>query len=161
MRQNPPVGWLALAGILALAAGCATGPDERPRLDLGIHSERLALPVNEDGAIHLAHQPPLSGILDLSPVLDEEEAAPGRVQILLHRTELYLTADGFANVWRLSPDAGEGTAAYEGFSTPGGALERPRLSRYGSGERACVRVDQPDAEPLFVTPSGEVRDACP
>jgi hypothetical protein len=158
---------LATAGLQA----CATSaPSRRATLTLEQHSLRIPLTVEADGSVSLADHPPLIGRLDLSPILQEEKVAPGAkprlaVQIMLHYGRIYVVSRAFRSMWEITPRPGTTSASYRPaflVRAPGAApVKDLRLSRYGSARSSCLRLDRVGGAPIFITPMGEARDACP
>jgi hypothetical protein len=165
----------ATAGILVLAAlalacadlACATTATG-PTLAGAIQTLRMPLRIEADGTTSFAAFPPLTGRLDVAPILAAEKMPAGEpvaAQAMIHYGRLYLVADGFRSVWEITPSPGSASAAYRPIAIPAGAtparFKNVRLSRYGSPDASCLRLDRAGGKPFFITPQGEARDACP
>jgi hypothetical protein len=162
--------WI-LGLFLAGAAGTSCAPmSHAPTLTLEQHTLRIPLTVGPDGSVSFAERPPLTGHIDLAPIL----AAEGRgdrppsgssVQVMMYYGRFYVVGEGFHSVWELTPRPGTSTAAYRSIRLApergGKALNGVRLSRYGSSRASCLRIDWKDSGPVFITSKGEVSDACP
>jgi hypothetical protein len=131
------------------------------------NSLRIPIRIEATGAASFAEKPPLSGRVDLAPVLAAEGLAGKTVpaQAMLHYGRLYVVADSFRALWEITPRPGTSTAAYRSIPVPhlGNAarLRDVRLSHYGSAKASCLRLDHAGGAPLFITPEGEPRDDCP
>jgi hypothetical protein len=161
---------LLAAGALACAllAACATAAAPGPTLTWEMQTLRMPLHIDGNGTASLAAFPPLTGRLDLSPILAAEKVPAGQpvpAQVMLHYGRLYLAADGFRSVWEITPSPGTASAAYRPIPISRGPskerLKDVRLSRYGSSEASCLRLDRAGGRPVFITPKGEARDECP
>ena len=166
-RVELRLGYLLLT--VAFASSCATVQNP-PTLALEQHTLRIPLKVGANGTVSLAEQPPLTGRIDLSPILGEEgiDTSPKTttaVQVMMLYGRYYVVADGFHSVWEITPRPGTSTASYrripvallEGDST----LKGSRLSRYGSSKSSCLRLDRRNASPLFINSRGRVSRDCP
>ena len=160
---------LALLLIVAAGSGCATQPVQ-PTLTLEEHSLRIPLTLEADGTVMLAERPPLVGRIDLSPILTAEGIQPGAtkrgtVQLMMHYGRLYVVADAFRAIWEITPRPGTTAASYRPIRVIREAGDEPmrdvRLSRYGSAGSSCLRLDRAGGSAVFITPTGEARDACP
>jgi len=169
-RRNATPGIVLLAGALVctlLACATANAPAPGPSLTYEMQTLRMPLKIESDGMASFAGLPPLTGRLDLSPILAAEKMPPGQPvasQVMLHYGRLYLAADGFRSVWEITPFPGTSNAAYRPIAIghgPSNRLKDVRLSRYGSSKASCLRVDRAGARPVFITPNGEARDECP
>jgi hypothetical protein len=157
--------------LLIAASGltCAT-PVVEPTLMLEQHSLRIPLTIEADGTVLLAERPPLIGRLDLSVILQAEGIHPGvpptaRVQLMMHYGRLYVVADSFRAIWEITPHPGTTAASFrpipvvlESGLEP---MKNVRLSRYGSSQSSCLRLDWAGGKPVFITPSGDLRNDCP
>ena len=158
----------ALLLTLAAASACVK-PIQRATLTLEQHSLRMQLHVEKDGTIQLAEQPPLTGRVDISPILQAEgiplAKRPAMVQAMIHYGRLYMVADGFHAIWEITPRPGSATALYRAVPVskgqPGRALRNVRLSRYGSSGSSCLRIDRAEADPVFLTARGTLAHDCP
>jgi len=156
--------------IAAATLSCATPPAVQPTLMLEQHSLRIPLTLEADGTVLLAERPPLIGRLDLSPILRAEGVNPGvppngKVQLMMHYGRLYVVGDSFHALWEITPQPGSTTASFRPIpvvreSGPG-AMKDVRLSRYGSSQSSCLRLDWAGGKPVFITPKGDIRDDCP
>ena len=168
------IQWRVARGILLLAAvaglSCATtghSSAPAPTLTYEQHTLRIPIRIEASGAVSFAERPPLSGRIDLAPVLAAEGLQGKSVpaQAMLHYGRLYVAADAFRSVWEITPQPGTSTAVYRAIPVPHLAaaahLQDVRLSRYGSSKASCLRVDHAGGAPLFITPGGEARDECP
>jgi hypothetical protein len=165
-RLVPQIPLLLL--MAAAVSSCAT-PAVQPTLTLEQHSLRIPLKVEADGAVLLAEHPPLIGRIDLSPILQAEGVQAGMlakatVQLMMHYGRLYVVADAFRAIWEITPRPGTTAASFRPIRVlPDSGQERMkdvRLSRYGSSQSSCLRLDRLGASPLFITPEGEVRNEC-
>ena len=147
---------------------CAT-PVARPTLTMEQHTLRIPLTVGPDGMVSFAERPPLTGRLDLSPILRAEGVRPATtkpksVQIMLHYGRIYVVAEGFCSVWEITPRPGTSKASYRAIpilrASDGERLKNVRLSQYGSSRSMCLRLDRAGGRPVFITASGELRDDC-
>ena len=166
-RHGAWVGGLIL--IASISSSCTSGLHQ-PTLTLEQHTLRIPLTVHSDGSVSLAQEPPLTGRIDLGPILAAEgmQTTPARassIQLMMHYGRYYVVADGFHALWELTPLPGTSTARYRSIPLDPGASPMPlkgvRLSRYGGSESSCLRVDGKSFGPLFITPKGEVLGACP
>lgn len=155
--------------IAATVLSCAT-PSVQPTLTLEQHSLRIPLTVEVDGTVLLAERPPLIGRLDLSLILQAEgvhPVAPARatVQLMMHYGRLYVVADSFRAIWEITPHPGTTAASFRPIRVVPESGPEPmkdvRLSRYGSSQSSCLRLDWAGGKPVFITPGGEVRNDCP
>jgi hypothetical protein len=155
---------LLLAPVLGLAAaGCLlSAPARLPTLSMVEHGLRINLPVLADGWVEITSGPARTGRLDLAPILAAEAGTPpATIQCLVHYGRFYFLADGFRNVWEVTPRPGTTTATYRPVPVDSDhPLAGARLSGYGPEGRACVRVDQVGAEPKFIHPGGSARGHC-
>jgi hypothetical protein len=162
--------WLGcLLLMAALLSSCAT-VGKPPTLTLEQHTLRLPLTVGANGTVSLAEQPPLTGRLDLSPILGEEgiHTSPKTataVQVMMFYGRYYIVADSFHSLWEITPRPGTSKASYRRIPVahPEGdsPLKGSRLSRYGSSKSSCLRLDRRNASPLFINSQGQVSHACP
>ncbi|HEV8121502.1 MAG TPA: hypothetical protein VGQ67_10955 [Candidatus Polarisedimenticolia bacterium] len=166
-RRAATAGILLAAGAFACAGlACATA-SPGPTLACEIQTLRMPLRIDGNGTASFAAFPPLTGRLDLAPILAAEKmpAEPLAAQAMLHFGRLYLVADGFRSIWEITPSPGSASAAYRPIPIPGHAaparFKEVRLSRYGSPDASCLRLDRAGGKPIFITPGGEARDACP
>jgi hypothetical protein len=166
-RLVPQIPLLLL--MAAAVSSCATPAAVQPTLTLEQHSLRIPLKVEADGAVLLAEHPPLIGRIDLSPILQAEGVQAGMlakatVQLMMHYGRLYVVADAFRAIWEITPRPGTTAASFRPIRVlPDSGQERMkdvRLSRYGSSQSSCLRLDRLGASPLFITPEGEVRNEC-
>jgi hypothetical protein len=173
---------IAVRGLVCLVAAaglsCATGgapgstgsasPASTPTSTLTYEQNTLRIPIRIEasGLASFAEKPPLSGKIDLTPIVRAEGLAGRTVaaQAMLHYGRLYVVADEFRSVWEITPHPGSSVAAYRSIPVPRlappGRLKDARLSRYGSPSSSCVRLDHAGGV-LFITADGETRDACP
>lgn len=157
--------------IAAGLMGCATStPPASGSLTFEQNSLRIPLTVGADGSVSLADYPPLIGRLDLSPILQAESvrlrpSSPVGVQIMLHYGRVYVVSVAFRSVWEITPTPGTTSATFRPIllvrRPAAAAVKDLRLSRFGSARASCLRLDRAGAVPVFITPNGEVRDACP
>lgn len=149
---------------------CATTPEVQPTLMLEQHSLRIPLTLEADGTVLLAERPPLIGRIDLSPILRAEGVqagmpAKGMVQLMMHYGRIYVVADAFRAIWEITPQPGTTAATFRPIPVALGSGQEPmknvRLSRYGSSQTSCLRLDRAGGTPVFITPKGELRDDCP
>lgn len=161
------LGSLLLTALVA--ASCATAV-RQSTLAFEQHTLRIPLTVSANGSVSLAEQPPLTGRIDLSPILQAEgvpvpPTTATTIQIMMYYGRFYVVADGFHSVWELTPRPGTSTASYRPIpltlKTGQATLKGARLSRYGSSQSSCLRIDRKDGSPLFITPRGEVSSDCP
>ena len=166
-RVPVTVGVIGTA-LLALS-GCAhTGG--KSVLSLEHHTLRMPLTVDGDGLAQLTDHQPLVGSLDLKPIFASEgfQGVPGttrNLQMLIHFGRFYITGDGFRAVWVVSPNLGLATGHYRPIpiipkDSPK-PLKNVRLSRYGSAEAICIRVDRAGGEAVFIDTEGQVDSSCP
>ena len=164
--------------VAATALSCATGgaphstggparPASTPStLTYEQNTLRIPIRIEASGQASFAEKPPLSGKIDLTPIVRAEGLAGKTVaaQAMLHYGRLYVVADDFRSVWEITPHPGSSVAGYRSIPVPrlaaAGRLKDTRLSRYGSPSSSCVRLDHAGGV-LFITPDGEARDACP
>jgi hypothetical protein len=169
MRNRRFLLSLVIVPLLTLAFGCAT-TETQPTLSFEEHTLRIPLTVQANGSVSLAQSPPLIGRIDLSPILRAEgisAAAKTRpaVQMMVNYGRFYLVGEGFRSIWEITPQPGSSSASYrpiavvaDGAAKP---VREPRLSRYGSSQSSCLRLDRTNGPPLFITPKGEAANACP
>jgi len=169
MRNRRLLLSLVLAPLLALTFGCAT-TETQPTLSFEEHTLRIPLTVQANGSVSLAESPPLIGRIDLSPILRAEgisAAARTRpaVQMMVNYGRFYLVGEGFRSVWEITPQPGSSSASYRPIAVVADVAAKPvrdpRLSRYGSSQSSCLRLDRTNGPPLFITPKGEAANACP
>ncbi len=162
--STPPTSSRCLVPLLALAAaGCLmAGPAGLPRLAMVEHGLRLEMEIPADGWVDLEPGPSRAGRLDVNPILAAEDSAPPAIlQGLRHYGRYYFLAEGFRHVWEVTPRPGTATATYRPVAVADDGLPAgARLSAYGPQGRACVRLDRPDLDPLFIPPGGQARDHC-
>jgi hypothetical protein len=163
-RRDATAGILVLAVSAFACAGlaCATA-SQGPTLAYDMQTLRMPLRIDGQGRASFASFPPLTGRLDLRPILEAEKVPAGEpltAQAMLHYGRLYLVADGFRSVWEITPSPGSANAAYRAIAMPA-RLKDVRLSRYGSPDASCLRLDRAGGKPVFITPKGEARDECP
>ena len=155
---------LALGACLAISSACSlhkAPPDPAPTLLLDQASFRMVLPVDPNGLVRLTDQAPLLGTFDASPLLKAEGRSTESVQVILHLGILYLTADGFRNLWEVTPQQGTRRATYRPIRLPDGAESSIRLSRYGPPGQACLRLDGGADSPWFLNADGALSAHCP
>ena len=121
----------------------------------------MSMAVDVDGFVHLAEHAPLLGRIEVAPIIDAEGRAVETVQVVQHQGRYYITADGFQNVWEVTPQPGSTLATYRRIRVSESPLSGVRLARYGPTGRACVRVDVDGGGPWYITPQGELDDQCP
>jgi hypothetical protein len=169
MRNRRCLLSLVLAPLLALANGCATTKPQ-PTLSFEEHTLRIPLTVQANGSVSLAQSPPLVGRIDLSPILQAEGISAGAkpraaVQMMVNYGRFYLVGEGFRSIWEITPQPGSSSASYRPIAVvaDSGAkpVRDPRLSRYGSSQSSCLRLDRTNGPPLFITPKGEAANDCP
>ncbi len=156
------------AALLALS-GCAH-MGVKPVLSLEHHTQRIPLTVDGAGLAQLTDHQPLVGSLDLKPIFalegfPEVPETTKNLQMLIHFGRFYVTGDGFRSVWEVSPNFGVATGEYRPIpiipkNSPK-PLKNVRLSRYGSAESICVRVDRTGGEAVFIDMEGQVDAICP
>lgn len=153
----------------AVASACAT-IERQPTLTLEQHTLRIPLKVGANGSVSLAEQPPLTGRMNLTPILEAEgfQVSPKTVttvQVMMYYGRFYIVADGFHSLWEITPRPGTSTASYRripiDLDTAESVLKGSRLSRYGSSRSSCLRLDRKNATPLFIDSRGEVSSVCP
>ena len=168
-RRSVPLVLLNLL-IGAVLPSCATTPEVQPTLMLEQHSLRIPLTLEADGTVLLAERPPLIGRIDLSPILRVEGVqagtpAKGTVQLMMHYGRLYVVADAFHAIWEITPQPGTTAATFRPIPLSPGSGQEPmknvRLSRYGSSQASCLRLDRADRPPVFITAKGDLRNDCP
>jgi hypothetical protein len=151
-------------------AACASAPRQSPTLTFEQHTLRIPLKVGTDGSVSLAQEPPLSGRIDLAPILEAEGirvpvTTATRVQVMMFYGRYFVVADGFRSVWELTPAPGTSTASYRriplALESGSSGLKGPRLSRYGSSQSSCLRIDRTNGDPVFIGHSGEISRGCP
>lgn len=161
---------MVLPLLMAAAVPSCVTPGAQPTLTLEQHSLRIPLTVEADGAVLLAERPPLIGRIDLSPILRAEGVQAGMpakatVQLMMHYGRLYVVADAFRAIWEITPQPGTTAASFRPIPVVRGSgqesMQDVRLSRYGSSQSSCLRLDRAGGTPVFITPKGEVRDDCP
>jgi len=150
-----------LALSIGLVPGCAVlAPPATDTVRIDHGSFRFDAPVAEDASIRIAEPVQLLGRFELAPVFEAEGRTASSVQVLMHDGSYYVAAPGFRNLWRLEPRPGTSTAELRPIRLPDSAVPSVRLSRYGPGGGACVRVDADGGGPWYVTGDGALRDAC-
>jgi len=166
-------GVLAFGVVLLIAAAsvrCATtATTPLPTLTWEQHTLRIPLTVEAKGTVSFAERPPLLGRLDLSPILEAEGIKPGKpaltAQAMMHYGRLYIVADRFRSIWEVTPQPGTAQASYRPIpvlpETAPARLKDVRLSRYGSSQSSCLRLDRAEGPPVFITSAGEARHDCP
>ena len=160
----PKVLSLAALASCALLGGCSIlqpAKESVPTLTLNQGSFQMTLTVGADGSILLAEHTPLSGRIEIAPILDAEGQAVDTVQLLLHEGRYYITSDGFKNLWEVSPRPGGTLATYRPIPVSENPMSQVRMARYGRSGRACVRLDAAGVGPWYVTDEGELHDQCP
>jgi len=163
-----PLRFSCIVLTAAVLSSCAT-VERQPTLTFEQHTLRIPLTVAANGSVSLAQQPPMTGRIDLSPILDEERneaSVPFKtVQVMMFYGRYYVVADGFRSVWELTPRPGTSTASYRRIPVPlesgESALTGCRLSRYGPSQSSCLRLDRKGTDPIFISARGEVSHACP
>ena len=150
---------LLIVLIVALPPGCAR--KQAPGLRLEQNLMRISLAVSPDGIVSLSDDPPLFGRLDVGPILAAEGTVVSSVQLLARAGQYYLWADGFRNVWEVTPKPGSTEAGYRPLPLSAQPLSGVRLAHYGSAESTCVRLDAPGHEPWFISPEGTLHASCP
>ena len=165
-RSKLRLGCLLLT--VAFVSSCAT-VENPPTLTLEQHTLRIPLTVGANGSVSLAEQPPLTGRIDLTPILDEEgihtsATTATAVQVMMHYGRFYVLADGFHSVWEITPLPGTSSASYRRIPVAllagNSSLKGARLSRYGSSKSSCLRLDRKNSRPLFITSQGQVSRVC-
>src|SRR2546425_11723217 len=156
VRGSRCVTRISLLLLLAAAgSSCATQSVEQT-LTLEEHSLRIPLTLEADGTVMLAERPPLVGRIDLSPILKAEGVLPGArtratVQLMIHYGRLYVVADTFRAIWEITPRPGTTLASYRSIpvvqDAGQDAMENVRLSRYGSAQSSCLRLDRAGGSP--------------
>jgi hypothetical protein len=122
----------------------------------------MSMEVAPDGNLDLAQQWPLSGRIDVGPILEAEGRRVKTVQVLLHEGRYYIAADGFRNLWEVTPTPGTSVATFRPFFVSDLPLSDVRISRYGPADNPCVRVDATKiGGPWFLNDEDELRDRCP
>jgi hypothetical protein len=116
--------------------------------------------VGADGSIGLAENVQLLGSIEAGPILEAEGHAASTVQLMLHEGRYYIIADGFRNLWQVTPEPGTSWAKYRPIRLPDLPITNVRMSRYGPPGRVCVRLDVDDGGPWYVTGSDELDDEC-
>jgi hypothetical protein len=153
----------------AVALSCAT-TGSQPTLTLEQHTLRIPLKVGANGSVSLAEQPPLTGRMNITPILEAEgfdasSTTVTTVQAMMFYGRFYVVADGFHSLWEITPRPGTSTASYRRIPiTPDATesvLKGSRLSRYGSSQSSCLRLDRKNATPLFINSRGEASHVCP
>jgi hypothetical protein len=155
---------LAVLTTCVVLAGCSIlqpARDPVPTLTLEQGSFRMTMTVGADGSILLAEHTPLSGKIEIAPILDAEGRAVDKVQLLLHEGRYYITANGFKNLWEVSPQPGSTLATYRPIPVSENPMSHVRMARYGHSGQACVRLDAAGIGPWYVTDEGELHDQCP
>jgi hypothetical protein len=113
-RRELSLGLLLLTTVLS---ACATAPEAQPTLTFEEHTLRIPLSVEANGIVSFAESPPLIGRIDLSAILQAEGVRPAAttkhvVQLMVHYGRFYLVAEGFRNIWEITPQPGSDTASY-------------------------------------------------
>jgi hypothetical protein len=158
---------ILIAGASLRCATTATSP--LPTLTWEQHTLRIPLTVEAKGTVSFAERPPLLGRLDLTPILEAEGVKPGKpaltAQAMMHYGRLYIVADRFRSIWEVTPQPGTAQASYRPIhvlpDTAPARLKDVRLSRYGSSQSSCLRLDHAEGPPVFITSAGEARHDCP
>jgi len=122
---------------------------------------RVSLAVARDGRVSLSDDPPRFGRIDVGPILAAEGVVVSSVQVLERAGQYYLWADGFRNVWEVTPKPGSSEAGYRALPLSVQPLSGVRLAHFGTAESICVRLDAPDHEPWFISPEGKLHARCP
>jgi len=108
--------------------------------------------------------------MNLTPILEAEgfQVSPKTVttvQVMMYYGRFYIVADGFHSLWEITPRPGTSTASYRRIPVTSDATESvlkgSRLSRYGSSQSSCLRLDRKNATPVFIDSRGEVSSVCP
>jgi len=121
----------------------------------------MSMDVATDGSVDLSEQTPLMGRIDVGPILDAEDREVRTVQVLLHEGRYYITADGFRNLWEVTPTPGLSVATFRPIFVSDLPLSDVRITRYGPAGSPCVRVDATKiGGPWFLNDEGELRDRC-
>jgi hypothetical protein len=128
----------------------------------------MLLHVGRDGSILLADQPPLTGRVDLKPILKAEDIPltpqrPVTVQGMIYYSKLYIIGDGFHSLWEITPKPGTSTGVYRPIplAEPARRVQSVRLSRYGSSKSSCLRIDRTDGKTAFIDSRGILSNDCP
>jgi hypothetical protein len=125
-------------------------------------SFRMSMDVGPDGSIDLSEHTPLVGRIDVGPILDAEDRNVSTVQVLLHEGRYYIAADGFRNLWEVTPTPGTTVATFRPIFVSDLPLSNVRLARYGPAGNPCVRLDATKTGgPWFLNDEGRLRDHCP
>ena len=158
---------LACLLLALLATSACIRSVQRATLTLEQHSLRMLLHVGRDGSIFLSDQPPLTGRLDLKPILKAEGISltpqkPVTVQGMIYYSRLYLIGDGFRSLWEITPKPGTSKGAYRPIplAAPAARVQSVRLSRYGSSRSSCLRIDRTDGAPAFINSRGNLSHDC-
>lgn len=162
---------IGIAILIAAANVCCatTAARSLPTLAWEQHTLRMPLTVEAQGTVSFAERPPLLGRLDLTPILEAEGIKPGKpaltAQAMMHYGRLYIVADRFRSIWEVTPQPGTSVASYRPIhvlpDTAPARLKDVRLSRYGSSQSSCLRLDRTEGPPVFITSAGEARHDCP
>ncbi len=120
----------------------------------------MSVTVEQDRSINLAEHAPLVGRIDVSPILDAEGRTVSAVQVLLHEGRYYITAEGFRNLWEVTPRPGKTVARFRSIAISERPLFDVRMSRYGPAGSPCVRLDADGDGPWYVTAEGELHERC-
>jgi len=163
MVSKPSITLAAIVAASALFAGCSAKGHVRAnvlklRVDQG--SFRMTKAVDGDGSISLAEPTQLMGSIEAGPILDAENSAATMVQVMLHEGCYYIIADGFRNLWQVTPRPGTALASYRPVSLPDITIKNARMSRYGPPGRACVRLDVDGGGPWYVSEKNRLQDEC-
>ncbi len=168
MRKTLPRVTSLLAAVVILWGCASSGRVQQTSLEL--HSLRVPATVGQDATLDLSAFPPLVGHLALSPILSAEgltlDTADGDMplQVVIHYGRFYLAGDGFHSLWELTPLAGTDQASYRSIrvladlQAPG--MAGVKLSRFRNLEAVCIRLDQADHSPLFLSADGAFNATC-
>jgi hypothetical protein len=163
MLPSPKIALAATLACFALLAGCSimtARPDGIPKLRVEQGSFRMTKEIDADGSISLTENTQLLGSIEGGAILEAEGQDVSTVQVLFHEGRYYIVADGFRNLWQVTPEPGTGWATYRPITLPDHQTENVRISRYGPPERICVRVDVDGGGPWYVNGTGGLQDEC-
>ena len=149
--------------------GCAS-TSRVQQTSLEFHSLRVPATLDDDATLDLSAYPPLVGHLSLSPILAAEgmkldtEDGETPLQIVIHYGRFYLAGDGFHSLWELTPLVGTDQAKYRpirvlaDLNAPG--MSGVKLSRFRNLDAVCLRLDQADHSPMFLSADGAFNATC-